>query len=287
MKANETKFLSILEGTKQYVVPLFQRAYSWEAKQWTTLWEDLLTLCENDEPKTHFIGSLVTMPSQSVPEGIPKYLLIDGQQRLTTTLILLIVLRDLAKEQRDENLSAEINETMVVNRFKAEPDYFRLLPTQVDREQFCNLVRGANPNTEGKLVECYNFFRGKVKQSKAEISDLKQVITSRLSVVSIVLDPDDNPHLVFESLNATGQPLTQSDLIRNFYFMRIHMNEQEKVYNNYWKPMENNLGKDLTEFIRHYLMRNGNNIRQTDVYFTLKDKVEPGKALDSLRGYPI
>ena len=63
MKASETKFQPIIEGTKQYVVPLFQRPYSWEKKEWDVLWEDLVWLCENEEPTSHFIGSIVTMPT--------------------------------------------------------------------------------------------------------------------------------------------------------------------------------------------------------------------------------
>src|SRR4051794_1796553 len=80
MKANETSLQSIIEGTKQYIVPLFQRSYSWGKKQWQALWDDLVDLCESDCPRTHFIGAIVTMQTVSVPEGVPKYLLIDGQQ---------------------------------------------------------------------------------------------------------------------------------------------------------------------------------------------------------------
>ena len=89
MNASETTFQPIIEGTKQYVVPLFQRPYSWKLQHWQVLWDDLVWLCDNPEPKSHFIGSIVTMPTTSVPEGVPKYLLIDGQQRLTTIFILL------------------------------------------------------------------------------------------------------------------------------------------------------------------------------------------------------
>ena len=117
MKASETQFQPIIEGTKQYVVPLFQRPYSWTKKEWAVLWADLVELCENPEPKYHFIGSLVTMPTVSVPEGVAKYLLIDGQQRLTTIFILLTLLRNLAHKMGNEELSNEINETLIINRF--------------------------------------------------------------------------------------------------------------------------------------------------------------------------
>ena len=97
MKASEAKLQRVIEGTNQYVVPLFQRKYSWDSKEWNTLWEDLMELYEEDSRRNHFIGSIVTMPMQSVPEGVAKYLLIDGQQRFTTIFVLLAVLRDKAK----------------------------------------------------------------------------------------------------------------------------------------------------------------------------------------------
>src|SRR5262245_53511693 len=78
--ANQTDIQSILGNVRQYVTPLFQRPYSWDTKQWSTLWQDLRELCEDDKPRNHFIGSIITMPSRSVPEGVTKFTLIDGQQ---------------------------------------------------------------------------------------------------------------------------------------------------------------------------------------------------------------
>ena len=100
MQAGETKLQPMLEGTKQYLVPLFQRQYSWEAKEWKILWADLVELCEASDPRPHFMGSIHGLyycdnAHVSVPEGVSKYLLIDGQQRLTAIFILLALLRDL------------------------------------------------------------------------------------------------------------------------------------------------------------------------------------------------
>ncbi|MFQ3537115.1 MAG: DUF262 domain-containing protein [Aggregatilineales bacterium] len=283
MKASETKFQPIIEGTKQYVVPLFQRPYSWKKDEWAVLWRDLLDLCENEEPKYHFIGSLVTMPTTSVPEGISKYLLIDGQQRLTTIFILLTLLRDLAEKQKSNQLADEINDTLIVNRFKKDLDYFKLLPTQQDRAAFQGLIRGTGPDPKSGLVACYKYFERVIRKHRADITKLKNVITSRLSVVSIVLDDDDNPHLVFESLNAKGRPLTQSDLIRNHFFMCIHVDQHNEVHDQYWQPMQSALGESMTEFIRHYLMKDGKFVKGSEVYFTLKDRLKGRDALDALK----
>ncbi|MFN4877372.1 MAG: DUF262 domain-containing protein, partial [Aphanizomenon sp.] len=112
MQASETKLQEIIEGNKQYVVPLFQRAYSWKKSQWESLWNDILELYHSDNRRPHFMGSIVTMPTSAIPEGVSKYLLIDGQQRLTTIFILLCALRDKAKNIHDE-LAAEIHKYLL------------------------------------------------------------------------------------------------------------------------------------------------------------------------------
>lgn len=285
MKASETNFQPIIEGTKQYVIPLFQRPYSWQKQQWEMLWDDLISLCENEEPHNHFIGSIVTMPTMTVPQSFSKYLLIDGQQRLTTIFVLLALLRDQA-ELHDYSLSEQIQELMLVNKFKEDNDYFKLLPTQIDRSTFQNIIKKESFNEETLLARCYSFFKSRLVREMRQTSDILQkmsmVINYRLSVVSIVLDPDDNPHLVFESLNAKGKKLTQADLIRNHFFMRIHVNEQEKIYQKYWEPMQVNLGDSLTEFMRHYMMREGTFVKQGDIYFDLKKRVKDMNVLTEL-----
>lgn len=283
MQAKETKLQDIIEGTKQYVIPLFQRTYSWTSKEWDILWKDLIELCEMENPRTHFIGSIVNMPTVSVPEGVAKYMLIDGQQRLTTIFILLTLLRDKAKENGNNRFADEINNTLLVNQYKDGIDYYKLLPTQVDRESYQDLINHKNNNIENDLTKAYSFFEKKLRQVNIENEKIKKIITSYFSVVSIVLDADDNPYLVFESLNAKGRPLTQADLIRNFFFMRIHTDEQENIYQSLWLPMQNALKDDLTEFIRHYLMRDGSVVKQSDVYYALKENVSVLNAIDYLK----
>lgn len=283
MHASETKFQPIIEGTKQYVVPLFQRSYSWQKKEWEMLWNDLYDLYCSDNPRTHFIGSIVTMPTVSVPEGVAKYLLIDGQQRLTTIFILLALLRDRAKQDDEVELANEINDTLLVNPYKKDDDYFKLQPTQADREAFRRLIFANSFDNENLFTEAYKYFERKIKQNEINIEKFKQRITNNLSVVSIVLSADDNPHLVFESLNAKGRPLTQSDLIRNYFFMRIHVHQQDKIYHEYWKPMQDTLGDDLTEFIRHFLVRGGTPVKQSEVYYALKEQVKIENALEYLK----
>lgn len=281
MKAHETKLQHIIEGTNQYVVPLFQRPYSWDRKEWTTLWEDLLALCESAGQKNHFMGSIVTIPTKSVPEGVGKFLLIDGQQRLTTLFVILTVIRDLARE-KPGNLADEIEQTLLTNPFKEGMDRLKLLPTQTDRDAFQSLIQ----TTEGpcthsgpnQLQTAYRFFQRQVRTSaELDLAQLKQVIVGNLLLVSIVLDNDDNPHVIFEGLNWKGRVLSQADLIRNYFFMRINVAHQEELYGQFWKPMHDRLGEDLTEFMRHFLMRGHPFIRIGDVYSALKERADSEK----------
>ena len=282
MQASETKLQEIIEGNKQYVVPLFQRTYSWKKSQWESLWNDILELYHSDNRRPHFMGSIVTMPTSAIPEGVSKYLLIDGQQRLTTIFILLCALRDKAKNIHDE-LAAEIHNTIIVNPYKKGLDHYKLQPTQVDRQSFHSLINGQDYVNNSGITECYLFFEKKIRQSNLDFSDLKKVICSYLSIVSVVLSTEDNPYLVFESLNAKGEPLTQADLIRNYFFLRINTENQDDAYNKYWLPMQQTLDVNLTEFIRHYLTRDGVEIKKDEVYFQIKERMIKRDAIDYLK----
>ena len=274
MHANQTDVQRILGGVQQYVIPLFQRPYSWGTKQWNTLWKDLVELCENEKSRNHFIGSIVTMPSRSVPEGVTKFILIDGQQRLTTLLVLLVAMRDRARKEPG-NLGDKIDDLLLKNRHQDGSDIYKVLPSQGDRASFCALMDGTQPTKDDKLASAFEFFEKRLRLTPdIGLERLHDVIRKSLVLVSIVLDKDDNPYLIFESLNANGQPLTQADLIRNFFFMRIHVNTQEKMFSEYWKPMQERLSDDLTEFIRHFLMRDGTLVKQSDIYLTLKENIE-------------
>jgi uncharacterized protein with ParB-like and HNH nuclease domain len=275
MQANQTDIQKILGGVAQYVVPLFQRPYSWETRQWSILWEDLQDLCEEDRPRSHFIGSIVTMLARSKPEGVTKYTLIDGQQRITTLLLILAAMRDKARKKGDK-IADKIDGQMLKNQHEEGLDVFKLLPANADRSTFCALMDGSPVSTDCQLVKGFEFFVKKLRlNNDLDLEKLYTIVGKSLVLVSIVLDVNaDNPFLIFESLNAKGRALSQADLIRNFLFMRIHLNRQEDVFEKHWRPMQQELGDDLTEFIRHYLMREGRVIKQGDVYLTLKESVE-------------
>ncbi len=279
MHAKETRLQEIIEGTKQYVIPLFQRPYSWTSKEWNILWKDISELAEMGNPRAHFMGSVVNMPTTSVPHGVSKFLLIDGQQRLTTIFIILALLRNMAREAGNNKLADKIHNTLLVNQYEEGNDYYKLLPTQDDRKPFMQMIDEVGKYDE-QIGEAYLFFEKKLRTFPSTLEKLLKILTDSLSIVSIVLGTDDNPYLVFESLNAKGRKLTPADLIKNYFFMRIHQDKQDEIFKKYWQPMQTDIGEELPEYIRHFMMRKGGTIKQGDVYYSLKEQITEENAID-------
>jgi len=291
MQVSTTTLQPIFEGVKQYIVPLFQRPYCWDKKEWTALWEDLYDLYQSGNPHSHFLGSIVTIPTQTVPEGVAKWLLIDGQQRMTTFYLILMAIKTIANERNENDYADEIYDTLLVNKWKrGQLDYFKMLPTQGDRERLMNLVRGVPRDMkEVGISSCYQYFYLQIKKHVIDLNKLNAILTTKLSLVSIVLDQKDDPYVVFESLNYKGKPLSSADLIRNYFFMKIHVDKQDQVYQEIWKPMQDELSGELPEFVRHFLMKDGEFIRNADVYMLLKEEINKSEDvieyMEKLRNY--
>jgi uncharacterized protein with ParB-like and HNH nuclease domain len=204
MQASETKLRQLIEGTKQYVVPLFQRPYSWSEKQWKTLWCDVVEQSRHDDGRPHFFGSIVTTPAKSVPQGVGKWLLIDGQQRITTIHVFLAAIRDSAIRLGETKLPERIDGQYLTNAYEEGDERMKVLPTQDDRPAFRAIIR-KEEIPENRLRTCYQFFVSRLERMKGDALDsLHLAIVDRLSLVGITCDEHDNPHLIFESLNAKG-----------------------------------------------------------------------------------
>lgn len=279
MKAGETKLLQMFWGKVQFRVPLFQRKYEWKKKNWEDLWDDIQSLYDGQMKNDHFMGSVVVWPSESTADKGVKFTLIDGQQRLVTISILLALLRDKAKEIGNDKLWKEIEEEYLINRFLEGIDRYKVLPTHLDRNDFFHIIDGRAIKANSLLGEAFFFFKRKLENGdedgeQFDISRLWDVLSSKLVCVCITLSEDDNPYLIFETLNAKGLPLTQADLIRNLIFMKIPLEQQEDTYINLWKLMEENLGESLTNFFWHYLMKDGDLIPMRDIYRYAKGIIE-------------
>ena len=276
MKTDVVNIQTLIEGLQQYIVPLFQRSYSWEQKQWDRLWDDLKEIADSEDYPTHFIGSIVTLQNPSTPGRIPTHLLIDGQQRLTTLFILLILLRDLLYQQGTDELAEDIQD-LITNRRRKNDEYYKLMPTQWDRSAFQSLINREPFDDNGQIIKCYKFFKKQIirEANTLNLHKLKTVIDNQLQMVVITLDQNENAYLVFESLNNTAMDLSQADLIRNYLIMLIDEDETTKkiIYDKYWVPMQEALGNDLTDFFRHFLMKWGGNVNKREVYHILRTKL--------------
>ncbi len=276
MQPYRVKLENLLEDRKQFVVPLFQRPYSWKKKNWNELWRDLLDIYSLDNNKEHFMGAVVTMPIQMQPHGVNKFLLIDGQQRLTTILVVLCCIRDLAG--RGVSLHDEIEDIYLTNRHKSGSNRDKLLPTQADRGAYRDVIQGTQ-KSGANLTVVYDHFMKllKANEGESESIDLDQLFNamkSQLLFVSIVLDANDNPYHIFHSLNATGAPLTQADLVRNHIFMHIREDDQEDAYNDKWLPLQDAYeGKELQNYIWRFMTKDGEVIRQNGVYDAVRKRV--------------
>jgi len=294
MEAAPVHIIQYFDGSKQGVIPLFQRPYSWETKDWNTLWDDLMAQYEEDERSFHFMGAIVTVPVKSVPVGVTKHLVIDGQQRLTTLSILLAAIRDRAAAADDTATSGIIGDLLVNRHYKA-PDDLKLVPTQADRAAYNALIHQKDlaPHEESRVIQAYRFFVKLLEGSDIEgqsivPSQTLQAIQQSLQVVMINLGEADDPYLIFESLNHKGKPLNQADLVRNYVLMRFQHStsaggEQEVAYEDLWRPMETSLNSSMTEFLRHYGMRYGRNVRKGDIYTASKVGFEKLKEVEEVR----
>ena len=286
MKAGETTLQKLLNTSRQFVVPIFQRNYSWDKKQCKQLWEDILRASKFSSGKTHFIGSIVYI-DMGTPAGRPQQLLlIDGQQRIATLSLLLCALRDYVKDNEvATNIVkvSKLNNQFLFNLDEIAEDSYKLVLNTFDRATYVNLlernsVNELNDNLSLKIVACYEFFYHSLSQIntlKLSLDDIFRGILN-LSLVSISLDKNaDNPQLIFESMNSTGKDLSQSDLLRNYLLMDLSLVEQNRLYKTYWKVMEKAFDQeDLTKFdyfIRDFLtIKLGKICKINDIYESFK-----------------
>lgn len=288
MKASETNLLKFLQGSKQFIIPIYQRKYSWTLEQCKQLWEDIIRAGSDDDIRAHFVGSIVYIEKGIYQvTAVPQLLVIDGQQRMTTLNLLLLALRDVIKEtQGNYDISAKkITSYYLVNNEEEDELYYKLLLTKSDRETLLNLIdsKEIHEDASQRVLDNYHFFKNKIT-SDPQLPNLIYKGISKLLVVDISLDRDhDNPQLIFESLNSTGLDLSQADLIRNYVLMKLEPKEQENLYKKYWNPMEKSFGNlsDSTlfdRFMRDYLtVKTGKIPKINQVYVAFKEYIEKQK----------
>jgi len=265
MKATENKLMDFLKkSAMQFVIPIYQRSYSWTERECRQLWNDILRTGRNDDISAHFVGSIVYVEKglYSV-SGVIPLLVIDGQQRLTTmTLLMEALARALGDSEPLDGFSArKLREYHMLNPLEKGEYKYKLLLSQTDKDSLLALLdqRSQPKEPSERIMENFRLFEKLI----AELGDGLQILCkglAKLIIVDISLNRNqDNPQLIFESLNSTGRELSQADLIRNFIMMGLDHDLQTKLYEQYWRPMEVAFGQKayttyFDGFIRHYLI---------------------------------
>lgn len=296
VRAENGTLAGVLEGKKQYQVPLYQRVYSWGKNQLDQLWSDVdeLERTLGDDPKaSHFIGSLVLASSPDFGAiGVNKFLVVDGQQRLTTLTLLLAALRDHLIETGDRDRASGIDAQYLINTYDhGKP--LKVLPTQADRAAYMAVLnRAPQAGGEDAVGAAYRFFRSKIAAADDpddphDLELLEAAVVRGLALVVVTAEPSDNAHRIFESLNNTGLRLTQSDLLKNYLFMRLG-DRAEMVYDNVWLPLEKKLDAENLELLFWLdLAQRDERAKQSDTYVGQQRRLEKLKAIDEVEAEVI
>ena len=284
MKATEANLLKFLKKSPQFVIPIYQRNYSWTETQCRQLWEDLMRAGRDDTVNAHFIGAIVY-----VERGLSNVvqqealLVIDGQQRLTTSTLLIAALAKHFENHGISELLEAFSAKKLRNYYLLNPDeegerHFKLLLSEVDKETLLGILQNNLKPAESstRVNENYRLFQELIDQHQHELEAICQGL-AKLVIVDVSLDrAQDNPQLIFESMNSTGLELSQADLIRNYILMGLEPKLQTELYKNYWRPMEKSFGQaayttHFDAFMRHYLTAKTGEIPNVrDVYVAFK-----------------
>ena len=276
MQAINRQFVEIINGNKQFIIPVFQRDYSWTTEQCRQLWADIMRASNGDDGG-HFLGSFVYVEG-SVGAAFSSWLVIDGQQRLTTLTLLLIALRDYIQETHwvgEDPTPKQIDAYFLKNEHETGNRSYKLVLRRHDDETLRALVDGNDLFEAEKnsplVVDAYNYFKELLNSPETDPAKVYRGI-ARLNIVDVKLERrSDNPQLVFESLNSTGVDLTESDLIRNYLLMGLPEADQTRLYNDYWSKLKNDFrraGSVFDSFLRDYIA-----LKQKSTIQTRADKV--------------
>jgi uncharacterized protein with ParB-like and HNH nuclease domain/predicted transport protein len=263
LKATEARLLDFLRKSPQLTIPIYQRTYSWTQHECGQLWEDILRAGRREDVRAHFIGSVVYIDDGLAPvTGLRQLMVIDGQQRLTTVSLLLTALaRHLDGEPVPGFSRKKIRNYYLLNPEEDGEGGFKLLLTQTDKDTLLQILQDKPlpPDPSRRAQENFEFFDAKVAAlGEQDLAALCQGI-GKLVIVDVALSKDqDNPQLIFESMNSTGLDLSQADLIRNYVLMALDARHQTALYEDHWRPMELAFGQEaysthFDAFMRHYL----------------------------------
>lgn len=283
MKPSIQTLGQILYSPSQYVIPVFQRNYRWETPQWEQLWESLTEIQEPGKHGNHFMGFLVFVPGVAQPGQHTTFHLIDGQQRLATCSIVLTAIRNVAKQRGDQDLSDEVHNYYLVHPLKSDDAHFRLLPKERDHDSYLALVNGRGDPT-GRMADALDYFEERLIEASEDAGRLRQIfdtLCQRFEFMCATLEAE-NAYNIFKSLNSTGVPLGQSDLIRNFVFMHVPPDDHDAFDRDLWRSLETRFSHEdgpldeerFSRFFRDYLMSSGRYVPPRQTFATFEARYE-------------
>ena len=313
MQPTKATVQSLFERERQYLIPLFQRHYVWDKPgQWIPLWDDIESKAKERETVlergrlSHFTGAIVIQQKSTNTSEVAAYEIIDGQQRLTTFQIILCAFRSVCREHKgDEFLRmAKKAERFLVNPDVKGSDKYKLMPTQFDRAAMGFLVDHTDPLNQNApegvsaiIIDAYKYFHAEIKAFINGDGDkahaLLTAIGEDFGFVEILVEGEDEPGMIFESLNARGKPLLQFDLLRNYLFLRARQ-DRDELYNTYWRDFETTkwdnkmkVGRSkiaLSElFFQHFLMAKLATETVVPLFQTYRNAHENVQARDALK----
>jgi uncharacterized protein with ParB-like and HNH nuclease domain/predicted transport protein len=285
VKATEANLLKFLRKSPQFVIPIYQRNYSWNAAQCRQLWSDLMRAGRDEKVQAHFIGSIVYVErGLSSVTSQEALLVIDGQQRLTTSTLLIAALAKHFETQGLRELLEAFSNKKLRNYYLLNPDeegerHFKLILSETDKDTLLAILQNTPmpPEASSRITENYALFQELIVANQSELETICQGL-AKLVIVDVSLDrAQDNPQLIFESMNSTGLALSQADLIRNYILMGLEPKLQTDLYRTYWHPMERAFGQaayvvHFDAFMRYYLTaKTGEIPNMREVYVAFKD----------------
>jgi len=252
MKGNEKFLIRLLDSNDIFVIPVYQREYEWQLEHCKQLYSDLLSTIINNRP-THFFGSIVSATNPKGGRG--EYVIIDGQQRITTISILLIAIYNILKQgiliSADKKLTDKIHNKYLRDEYDHT---IKLIPAANSQNAYNALFSEdlSDLEQDSRITKNYQYFYTSILKREVTIDELMEAV-SRLVVIDIILEKDDDAQLIFESLNSTGLALSESDKVRNYVLMSLPLEMQEKYYTSYWYKIEKYTPKNTDAFLRDYL----------------------------------
>lgn len=283
MNGNAQKLIKYVDGaSKRFIIPVYQRNYDWKMEHCKQLYDDLVKIIRQNR-KSHFFGSIVSVQSES--GTMEEFLIIDGQQRLTTISLLLLAIYHLLSSgkmvSRDHQLTDKILKKYLIDEYEPEEKRIKLKPIKNDQKAFGILFdQDEEYIPDSNLTINYRYFYDRIQRGELDIDELFDAIC-KLEIINISLNHEDNPQLIFESLNSTGLNLSEGDKIRNYILMGLPNDQQTKFYEKYWNRIESYTDYDVSSFVRDYLsIKQQSTPNMNSVYPTFKKYVEDAEVAD-------